>query len=188
MEVLLVIIVWILLQSGDQIIHQALGWNFHPPPGGIAIGEIITPLVIGFLGDLALPQRIGCCLPFVQHPMQLSRLLAVTKIHPQADIALGFLYIQAISVFQGEKSVHETNIGINIRHQYGMGRYTEDLRHLCCQIGLRIPVLGFILCHAYIGGIDREAQKLSQITLRHLHALAEMMNALASGHEKVPFQ
>ena len=61
------IVVWILLQSGDQIIHQALGRNFHPPPGGIAIGEIITPLVIGFLGDLALPQRIGCCLPFVQH-------------------------------------------------------------------------------------------------------------------------
>jgi hypothetical protein len=40
----------------------------------------------------------------------------------------------------------------------------------------------------YIGGIGREAQKLPQITLRHLHALAEMMNALASGHEKVLFQ
>ena len=79
------IAVWILLEAGNQIIHQALGRNFHPPPGGIAIGEIITPLVIGFLGDLALPQRIGCCLPFIQHPMQLSRLLAVTKIHPQAS-------------------------------------------------------------------------------------------------------
>ena len=139
------IVVWILLESGNQIIHQALGRNFHPPPGGIAIGEIIAPLVIGFLGDLALPQRIGCCLPFVQHPVQLSRLLAVTKIHPQANITLGFLHIQAIPVLQGEKRVHETNIGINIRNRDGMGRYTEDLRHLCCQIGLRIPVLGFIL-------------------------------------------
>ena len=182
------IAVWILLETGNQIIHQTLGRNFHPPPGGIAIGEIITPLVIGFLGDLALPQRIGRCLPFVQHPVQLSRLLAVTKIHPQANVTIRFLHIQAISVFQGEKRVHETNIGINIRHRDGMGRYTEDLRHLRCQVGLRIPVLRLILCHAYIGGIGREAKKLPQITLRHLHALAEMMNALASGHEKVPFQ
>ena len=88
------ILVWILLQSGDKIIHQALGRNFHPPPGGIAIGEIITPLVIGFLGDLALPQSIGCCLPLVQHPMQLSRLLAVTKIHTQANVTFGFFHIQ----------------------------------------------------------------------------------------------
>ena len=182
------IAVWILLETGNQIIHQALGRNFHPPPGGIAIGEIITPLVIGFPGDLTLPQCIGRCLPLVKHPMQLSRLLAVTKIHPQANVTLGFLHIQAISVFQGEKRVHETNIGINIRNRDGMGRYTEDLRHLCYQIGLRIAVLRLILRHAYICGIGREAQKLSQITLRHLHALAEMMNALASGHEKVPFQ
>ena len=182
------IAVWILLETGNQIIHQALGRNFHPPPGGIAIGEIITPLVIGFLGDLALPQRIGRCLPFVQHPVQLSRLLAVPQIHPQANITLGFLHIQAISVFQGEKRVHEADIRINIRNRYCMGRHAENLRHLRCQVGLRIPILGFILCHAHIGGIGREAQKLPQITLRHLHALAEMMNALASGHEKVPFQ
>jgi hypothetical protein len=57
------IVVWVLLDTGNQIIHQALGRNSHPPPGGIAIGKIITPLVIGFLGDLALPQRIGRCLP-----------------------------------------------------------------------------------------------------------------------------
>ena len=138
------IAVWILLETGNQIIHHALGRNFHPPPGGIAIGEIITPLVIGFLGDLALPQRIGRCLPFVQHPVQLSRLLAVPQIHSQANITLGFLHIQAVPVFQGEKCVHETTIGINIRYRDGMRRYTEDLRHLCCQIGLRIPILGFI--------------------------------------------
>ena len=170
------IAVWVLLETGNQIIHQALGRNFHPPPGGIAIGEIIAPLVIGFLGDLSLPQRIGSCLPLVQHPVQLSRLLAVTKIHSQADIALGFFYIQAISVFQGEKRVHEADIRINIRHRYGMGRYTEDLRHLCRQVSLRIPILGFILRHAYVGGIGREAQKLTQITLRYLNTLAEMMN------------
>ena len=178
----------VFLKPSNQIIHQALGRNFHPPPGGVAIGEIITPLVIGFLGDLALPQRIGRCLPFVQHPVQLSRLLAVPKIHPQANITLGFLHIQAVPILQGEKRVHETNIGINIRNRDGMRRYTEDLRHLCCQISLRIPILGFILRHTHIGGIGREAQKLPQITLRHLHTLAEMMNALASGHEKVPFQ
>ena len=94
--------------------------------------------------------------------MQLSRLLAVTKIHPQANITLGFLHIQAISVFQGEKRVHETNIGINIRNRDGMGRYTEDLRHLCCQIGLRIPILRFILRHAHVGGIGRKAQAIFQ--------------------------
>ena len=182
------IAVWILLETGNQIIHQALERNFHPPPGGIAIGEIIAPLVIGFLGDLSLPQRIGSCLPLVQHPVQLSRLLAVPKIHPQADVALGFIYIQAIPILQGEKRVHEADVGINIRHRYGMGRYAKDLRHLRCQVDFRIPVLGFILRHAYIGGIGREAQKLPQITLRHLHALAEMMNALASGHKEVPFQ
>ena len=182
------IAVWILLETGNQIIHQTLGRNFHPPPGGIAIGEIITPLVIGFLGDFALPQRVGRCLPLVQHPVQLSRLLAVPKIHPQADITLNFLYLQAISVFKGEKGVHETNIGINIRYRDSMRRHAENLRHLRCQIGLWIPVLGFILCHAHVGGIGREAQKLPQITLRHLYALAEMMNTLASGHEKDPFQ
>ena len=182
------IAVWILLETGNQIIHQALGRNFHPPPGGIAIREIITPLVIGFPGDLALPQRIGRCLPFIQHPVQLSRLLAVTKIHTQANVTFGFFHIQAIPVLKGEKRVHEADVGIDIRYRYGMGRHTEDLRHLRCQVSLRIPILGFILRHAHIGRIGREAQKLPQITLRHLHALAEMMNALASGHEKVPFQ
>ena len=147
------IAVWILLETGNQIIHQALGRNFHPPPGSIAIREIVAPLVIGFLGDLAFPQRIGCCLPFVKHPVQFSRLLAVPKVHPQADVALGFLHIHAISVFQGEERVHEADVGINIRNRDGMGRHTEDLRHLCCQIGLRIPVLGFILRHTHIGGI-----------------------------------
>ncbi len=148
--------VWILLKPSNQIIHQPLGRNFHSPPGGVAIGEIITPLVIGFLGDLALPQRVGRCLPFVQHPMQLSRLLAVTKIYPQADVALGFLHIQAVPVFQGEKRVHEADVGINIRNRYGMGRHAENLRHLCSQVSLRIPILGFILRHAHIGGIGRE--------------------------------
>ena len=88
------IAVWILLETGNQIIHQALGRNFHPPPGGIAIGEIITPLVIGFLGDLALPQRIGRCLPFVQHQQweaqsaemlhRKVRNLPVHAVHPGA--------------------------------------------------------------------------------------------------------
>ena len=182
------IAVWILLETGNQIIHQALERNFHPPPGGIAIGEIIAPLVIGFLGDLALPQCIGRCLPLVKHPMEFSRLLAVPQVHPQANVAFGFLYIQAIPILKGEKRVHKTDIRINIRNRYCMGRHAEDLCHLRCQVSLRIPILGFILRHAHIGGIGREAQKLSQITLRHLHALAEMMNALASGHEKVPFQ
>ena len=76
----------VFLKPSNQIIHQALGRSFHPPPGSIAIGEIITPLVVGFPGDLAFPQRVGRCLPFVQHPVQLSRLLAVPKIHPQANI------------------------------------------------------------------------------------------------------
>ena len=130
------IAVWILLETGNQIIHQALGRNFHPPPGGIAIGEIIAPLVIGLLGDLALPQRVGRCLPFVQHPVQLSRLLAVTKIHPQANITIRFLYIQAVPVFQGEKSVHETNTGIiffsapwgkhRTRRRSGMSVYKDN--------------------------------------------------------------
>ena len=97
------IAVWILLETGNQIIHQALGRNFHPPPGGIAIGEIITPLVIGFLGDLALPQRIGRCLPLVQHPVQFSCLLAVPQVHPQANITLNFLHIEAISVSRVKK-------------------------------------------------------------------------------------
>ena len=39
MEVSFIIAVWILLETGNQIIHQALGRNFHPPPGGVAIGE-----------------------------------------------------------------------------------------------------------------------------------------------------
>ena len=97
------ILVWILLQSGDQIIHQALGRNFHPPPGGIAIGEIITPLVIGFLGDLALPQRIGRSLPFVQHPVDLCGLQILPEVHPETYIAVKFIYIEAIAFFQCEK-------------------------------------------------------------------------------------
>ena len=107
------IAVWILLKPSNQIIHQTLGRNFHPPPGGIAIGEIITPLVIGFLGDLTLPQCIGRCLALVKHPMEFSRLLAVPQVHPQANITLGFLYIQAIPILKGEKRVHETDIRIS---------------------------------------------------------------------------
>ncbi len=108
------IAVWILLETGNQIIHQALGRNFHPPPGGIAIWKMITPLVVGFLGDLALPQRIGRCLPLVQHPVQFSCLLAVPQVHPQANITLNFLHIEAKSVFQGEEGVHEADIGMPI--------------------------------------------------------------------------
>ena len=82
------IIVGVLLKSGNQIIHQTLGRNFHPPPGGIAIGEIITPLVIGFLGDLALPQRIGRSLPFVQHPVDLCGLQILPEVHPEAHVVV----------------------------------------------------------------------------------------------------
>lgn len=60
------IIVGVSLKSGSQVVHQALGRNFHPPPGGIAIGEMITPLVIGFPGDLALPQRVTASGEFLQ--------------------------------------------------------------------------------------------------------------------------
>ena len=31
------IAVWILLETENQIIHQSLGRNFHPPPGGVAM-------------------------------------------------------------------------------------------------------------------------------------------------------
>ncbi len=51
------ILVWILLQSGDQIIHQLFGRNFHPPPGSVTSRETIPPLIISFLGDLAPSQR-----------------------------------------------------------------------------------------------------------------------------------
>ena len=33
-----VIIVGVFLKPGNKIIHQSLGRNFHPPPGGVAIG------------------------------------------------------------------------------------------------------------------------------------------------------
>ena len=138
------IAVWILLETGNQIIHQALGRNFHPPPGGVAIGEIITPLVIGFLGDIALPQRVGRCLPFLQHPMDLCGLWILPEVHPETHVAVSFLNMEAVAVLQREERVHEADVGINIRNRYCMGRYTEDFRHLCCQVSLRIPVLGFI--------------------------------------------
>ena len=48
MEVSFVIIVGVLLKSGNKIIHQTLGRNFHPPPGGVAIEEVVAPLVVGF--------------------------------------------------------------------------------------------------------------------------------------------
>ncbi len=108
------IIVGVFLKPGNKIIHQSLGRNFHPPPGGIAIGEVVSPLVVGFPGDLTLPQGVRHRLPFVQHPVQLSRLLAVTKIHPQTYIAVKFIYIEAIAVFQCEKCVHKNDVGIDI--------------------------------------------------------------------------
>ncbi len=39
MEVSFVIIVGVFLKSGSQIIHPSLGQNFHPSPGGVAIGR-----------------------------------------------------------------------------------------------------------------------------------------------------
>ena len=87
------IAVWIFLKPGNQIIHQAWERNFHPTPGGVAIGEIVPPLIVGFLGDLALLQGVGHSLPFVQHPVKLRCLLIFTEIDPQANIALGFLHI-----------------------------------------------------------------------------------------------
>ena len=68
------IIVGVFLKPGSQVVHQSLGWNFHPPPGGIAIGAVVAPLVIGFPGDLALPQGVGRGLPLVQHPVELCGL------------------------------------------------------------------------------------------------------------------
>ena len=96
MEVSIVIIVGMPLKSGDQVVHQSLGRIFHPPPGGIAIGEIITPLVIGFPGDLALPQGVGRCLPLVQHPVDLSGLRILPEVHPEAYIAVIFLHTEAV--------------------------------------------------------------------------------------------
>ena len=52
------IAVWIVLKSGNQIIHQPLGRNFHPPQRCVAIAEILTTLVVGFLGYLALLQGV----------------------------------------------------------------------------------------------------------------------------------
>ena len=182
------IAVWIFLKTSNKIIHQSLRRNFHPPPGSIPIREVVPPLIIGFLGDLALLQCMGRGLPFIQHPVKLSRLLILAEIDPQADVTLRFLHIETVTVFHGEKRVHEAYIGVNIRNRNGMRRNAENLRHLCRQVSLRVPILGFILRHAHIGGIGREAQQLPQITLRHLHTLAEIMNALTSCHEKDPFQ
>ena len=115
MEVSFVIIVGVFLKSGSQVVHQALGRNFHPPPGGIAIGEMITPLVIGFPGDLALPQRVSHCLPLVQHPVNLCGLRILPEVHPEAHIAVSFLHMEAVAVLQREKRVHEADVGIDIR-------------------------------------------------------------------------
>ena len=49
----------VFVQSGNQIIHQTLGRNFHPPPGGIPVREVVPPLIIGFPGDLAFLQGRG---------------------------------------------------------------------------------------------------------------------------------
>ena len=139
------IAVRILLEPGNQIIHQTLGRNFHPPPGSVSCGEVIPPLVIGFLSDFVLLQRLGRGLPFIQHPVKLSSLLVFTEIDPQADVTLGFLYVETVTVFQCEKGVHETNVRINIRNRNGIRRNAENLRHLCCQVSLRIPILGNLL-------------------------------------------
>lgn len=180
-----VIIVGVFLKSGSQVVHQALGRNFHPPPGGIAIGEMITPLVIGFPGDLALPQRVGPCLSLVQHPVNFCNLRILPVVHPEAHIAISFLHTEAIAVLQREKRVHEADVGINIRHRDGVRRDAENGRHLCCQVGLRIAVLGLILRHAHIGGGGREAQQLPEITLRHSQTLAEAADAFTSGYWKI---
>ncbi len=137
------VIVGVFLKSGSQVVHQSLGRNFHPPPGGIAIGEIIPPLVVGFPGDLAFLQGIGRYLPLVQHPVDFCSLRILPEVHPEAHIAVSFLHTEAIAVLQREKRVHEADVGINIRHRYGMRRDSENGRHLRCQVSLRIAVLGF---------------------------------------------
>ena len=97
------IVVGVFLKSGSQVVHQSLGRNFHPPPGGVALGEVITPLVVGFPGDLTLPQGVRHRLPFVQHPVDLCGLRILPEVHPETYIAVKFIYIEAIAVFQCEK-------------------------------------------------------------------------------------
>ena len=157
------IIVGVFLKSGSQAVHQSLGRNFHPPPGGVAIWEIIPPLVIGFPGDLVLPKRVGRCLPLVEHPVDLCGLWILPEVHPEAYIAVSFLHTEAVAVLQHEKRVHEADVGIDIRHRDGMRRDAENGRHLCRQVGLRIAVLRLILRHSHIGGGGREAQQLPEI-------------------------
>lgn len=88
MDVSFVIIVGVFLKPGNKIIHQSLGRNFHPPPGGVAIGEVAAPMVVGFPGDLALPQRVGRCPPLVQHPVDLCSLRILPEGHPEAHVAV----------------------------------------------------------------------------------------------------
>ncbi len=57
--------VGMILQIGSKIIYQHLGGNFHPPPGGIPVREVVSPPVTGFPGDLALLQRYGGRMPLV---------------------------------------------------------------------------------------------------------------------------
>ena len=92
-----------------------------PLPSGIELRIAVTPAVIFFLCNLARFQLGGNLAPFGKHPMKLISIVPFSEIDPKMNLVIDLTDLKTIQVFQREQRVHQTGIGINVRHIQCLG-------------------------------------------------------------------
>lgn len=107
--------------------------DFMPMPCGVKFRIAVTPAVIFLLRDLPSFEHGRSLPPSSEHFVQPCGIFALEQINFQTDFPICLIDLEAVSVIQCEQRVHQTNIGINVRHSQSLRRNIQSV----CKLFLR---------------------------------------------------
>ena len=99
--------------------------------------------------------------------MEASSVLVLAKIHGEADFSIQFADLETIEVFQGEQSVHQAGIGVNVRHRESLRGDIQRFSQGRGQVCFGRPGAIFILSQPDISRLFWEADGHSEVFLGH---------------------
>ena len=145
-------LILVLFECVNQHIAQSLrGCYLMPFASGVKLRVVITPTVIFLLRDLVCFQHSSSLTPSTQHFVKLGCILTFEYIYAEMDFSITLTDFQAVSILQCEQRVHQTDIGVNVRHSQCLRRYIKHLRKRGGQVCFWSSCPCFILSQTNIG-------------------------------------
>ena len=151
----------------DERVAQSLRGNLDVILRFVMGGVAVPPGVVIVPAHVAVAVFRGNVRPRSHHIGDTRCVLAFAWVEAEGDRPVLVLNRQAVQILQREQRVHQAEVAVDVRHPQRQRRNVQRVGQGFRQVGLRGARAGFVLRHANVRGLFREANQRSQVLLRH---------------------